>query len=92
MPPALAIVLAIISPIITIITLLVGVSVLWGKFSTIVEMVKSEVDRLREAVNEIKEDHTSFHEEVMVKFAENAGASQRGSRRVLVKKHKRKAN
>lgn len=89
MPPVF---LALVSPILTILTILVGVAVLWGKFSTLVEMIKGEVDRLREAVNEIKEDHTSFHEEVMVKFAENAGMAQRASRRVLVKKHKRKGH
>lgn len=87
MPPALDIVLAVLSPLVTIVSLIVGIAVLWGKFTTVIEMVKTEVDRLREAVNDIKEDHTSFHEEVMVKFAQNEGAPQR-SRRVLVKKRK----
>ena len=77
MPPVLAIILAVLSSFITLLTVVVGVAVLWGKFTTMMGVIGKEVDRLREIVDEQKEMHASFREDVLVRFAE-VGSQSRG--------------
>jgi hypothetical protein len=84
-------ILAVLSPILTIVVLIVGVAMWSGKFSTLIDMVKTEVDRLRETVTDNHAAQTSFREEVLVRFAEMGGVQKPPAQtgRVLVKRAKK---
>lgn len=60
-----------VSPAITLLTMLVGLGVIYGALKTTINHLKDQVDRLSESADDLKDWFTTLREEVHVKFAQH---------------------